>query len=132
MGRVERAYSTECPVRLRDALNALQNQFGTLKAEALALEAKIQCTCIQTHAATCQAVSRPVDLAAPWIGMKFWAQFIASPPIWRECQIEAIRDEENGKHIDWFRTDAGGRREYFIPNEWDKLVRVGSIKAEKP
>jgi hypothetical protein len=50
MGRVERAYPTECPIRLRDALNALQCQFDTLKAEALAAEAQIRCTCIQTHA----------------------------------------------------------------------------------
>ena len=59
MGRVERAYPTACPARLRTALDALQAQFDVLKTEALAAESLIRCTCIQTHAMTCAARMQP-------------------------------------------------------------------------
>jgi hypothetical protein len=53
--------SGECSTRLRSTLDALQYQFDVLKGEALALEAKIQCTCIQTHAIGCPAAPRKAE-----------------------------------------------------------------------
>jgi len=121
----------ECPVRLRWALRysqsklkELQDQFDVLKGEALALEAQIRCTCIQTHAHTCQAVPRPVDMAAPWIGMRFWGELAGNPPEWHEFEVTTLTHALRVRRVD-------GDGEIPIPRTyWDHGVQIGMFKAK--
>tara|TARA_R110000868_G_scaffold255275_3_gene511885 strand:+ start:4320 stop:4841 length:522 start_codon:yes stop_codon:yes gene_type:complete len=121
----------ECAVRLRWALKgeqqkhkALQDQFDVLKAEALAAEALIRCTCIQTHAPTCKAVTRPVDLAAPWIGMVFYADNGVDG-------VHTITKVEGDKIHYEGNTEPSGRG-WMSRSVWDWMVKSDRIKAEKP
>jgi len=124
----------ECPVRLRwklggteHKLKELQDQFDILKAEALALEAKIQCTCIQTHATNCQAVTRPVDLAAPWVGMTIWVPVGTSAA--KMAKITRISQDMVGWA--WMENwDVKSGMSSYIPRaEYDEWVRNGVIRG---
>jgi len=83
--------------------------------------AKPACTCIQTHASTCQAAPRLPDLAAPFVGMRFQCQ----PPVIREPYASRVTAVDPDR-IDWIHPV--GSETYLLRADWDRWVREGWIK----
>jgi hypothetical protein len=84
------------------------------------------CNCIQTHADTCQATPRPVNLAAPWIGMRFWCSMSVNG--WTECQIVQVTSGV----IYFSPVERPNEGHSQVRTIWDYKVSTSQIKAEKP
>jgi hypothetical protein len=112
--------SGECSARLRAALNQTDEQLALLKSDMLAAP-EGACTCIHTHAPTCPAAPRPVDLAAPWVGMRIAVQH-------EEGDMDGAVTEASPKWVGW-RLDGAHSDARLDRATWDQWVQKGWIKA---
>lgn len=67
-----------------------------------------------------------VDMAAPWVGMRFWAEYVGNPPEWHECEVVAL--------MPMIKVCRVGEKEYqSMPRSyWDHGVSIGMLREKKP